>query len=157
MLTVECAEAVVLIFALVALLDTLTDLTTDNIVKLVVLLLLLLEVGIVLFVNLQLILFHAWLRMRGLTTYDYVKMRRKVQVRHFPDKQAEAKEPPPPLSVITTLQDDLKPMAPVVREEYNLAAELRPVSEEESSYSMSESIVSGSRASRPVSSRNELL
>ena len=155
----ESLQAVLLIFALVALLDSIADTSTvSEIVSLAVLVVLLVETAVVLFINLQLMLFHVWLRLRGMTTYDYVRERRKARVRDSPEKPALVrKELPPPLSVISTQQDDFKQAVLVPHEEYNLAAELRPVSEEESSYSISESIVSGSHASRPVSSRNELL
>lgn len=150
---VEWTEGVVIAFALVALLESLSE--AEESLPIVVGIAVLLATATVLFlVLLQLILFHIWLRLQGLTTYDYIRSRRTVPVRTRPaDPLSTA--PPPILSALQA--GDFKPQAQFpLPPEYNLAAELRPVSDEESSYS--ESILSGSQPpSRQLSSRNELL
>ena len=150
--TVECGQAVIVAYGLIVLMDIETG-NAEDLTRLVGIAVLLATAGVLFIIILQLILFHIWLRLRGMTTYDYIRTRRKAQVR--------VKVPEPaPVAVISTLGGgELKPQ-PVQSPppEYNLAAELRPVSDEESSYSVSESVLSGVQSvSRQVSSRNELL
>ena len=152
---VEWAQGVMLVFALVALLNVQLG-AAETLAKLVGIAVLLGLATVLFVVILQLILFHIWLRLQGLTTYDYIRSRRKAQVRARP-----AECPPflPPAGVISTITSELKPRIQPISTEYNLAAELKPVvSDEESSYSVSESILSAAQPpSHQISSRNELL
>ena len=147
---VECTEGVILAFGLVSLLEILSEVDMARVVGIAVLL----GTAVILFVILlQLILFHIYLGLHGLTTYDYIRSRRAVSVRTKPTTDPI----PPPFP--SSFPSDFKPHAQMSSPaEYNLAAELRPVSDEDSPYSLSESILSGSQPpSRQLSSRNELL
>jgi palmitoyltransferase len=151
---VEWAEGLMLVFALMALLRMEME-GTEQLLKLVGISVILGLAAVLFVVILQLILFHIWLRLQGLTTYDYIRSRRKAQVRAKPVESPPAL---PPAGVISTFVSDSKQQVPLSRAEYDLAAELKPVSDEESSYSVSESILSASRPpSRQIPSRNELL
>lgn len=148
---VEFTEGVILAFGLMSLLEILSEVDLPRVVGISVLL----GIAVILFLILfQLILFHIWLGLHGLTTYDYIRSRRVSSVRTKPTPDLVLSPP-----VSSSFPSDFKPHAQMQRPaEYNLEAELRPVSDEESPYSLSESILSGSLPpSRQLSSRNELL